>query len=87
MPLTVEIVAPDRTLWSGEARAVSVPAAEGDMGLLPGHEPVLATLRPGTVRVDTLGNERVTFTAVSGFLSLDDDAVTIVLDSGTSASA
>ncbi len=49
--LNVEIVAPDRVLWSGTADGVSVPAADGDMGLLPGHESVLALLRPGTVRV------------------------------------
>lgn len=76
--LHVEIVAPDHTLWSGSADGVSVPAAEGDMGLLPGHESVLALLRPGTIRV-RFGSDRSEFPVEDGFVSFDDDAVTIVV--------
>lgn len=77
--LTVDIVAPDRTLWSGSATAVSVPAADGDMGLLPGHESVLALLRPGTVRVRTGAASDAEFAVTSGFVSFDDNAVTVVV--------
>lgn len=76
--LSVEIVAPDRVLWHGEARSVSVPAAEGDMGLLPGHESVLALLRPGTLRVHSNGGV-TEFPVTEGFLSFDSDAVTVVV--------
>lgn len=79
--LTVEIVAPDRTLWSGTAAGVSVPAAEGDMGLLPGHESVLSLLRAGTVRVRSTAGSSEEFAVTSGFVSFDDDAVTVVVDS------
>ncbi|GMA30699.1 F0F1 ATP synthase subunit epsilon [Litorihabitans aurantiacus] len=79
--LTVEIVAPDRVLWSGTAAGVSVPAAEGDMGLLPGHESVLSLLRAGTVRVRaTGGGAAEEFAVESGFVSFDDDSVTVVVD-------
>ena len=44
MPLNVEMVSADRTVWSGEALSVAAPAADGDMGVLPGHQPVLAVL-------------------------------------------
>ena len=77
--LTVEVVAPDRVLWSGEASSVSVPAAEGEMGLLPGHESVLALLRPGTVRVHANG-ESSRFDVPGGFVSFDSDRVTVVVD-------
>lgn len=76
--LRVDIVAPDQIMWSGAADAVSAPAAEGDMGLLPGHESVLAILRPGTVRVRT-GDGVATFDISTGFLSFDDNAVTVVV--------
>lgn len=76
--LKVDIVAPDQIMWSGTADSVSAPAAEGDMGLLPGHESVLATLRPGTVRVRN-SDGVATFEVTSGFLSFDDNAVTVVV--------
>lgn len=76
--LTVEVVAPDQVLWSGRAESVSVPAAEGDMGLHPGHESVLALLRTGTVRVHANGSS-TTFAVDGGFVSFDDDAVTLVV--------
>lgn len=77
--LSVEVVAPDRTLWSGTASSVSVPAADGDMGLLPGHESVLALLRAGTVRVHGESGSTDEFPVDSGFVSFDADAVTVVL--------
>lgn len=76
--LTVDVVAPDRVLWSGNADGVSAPAADGDLGLLPGHESLLATLRPGTVRVHA-GAETSTFEVETGFVSFDDDTVTVIV--------
>lgn len=76
--LSVEIVAPDRRLWSGVASFVSAPAAEGDVGLLPNHESVLALLRPGTIRVHD-GSGVTEFAVTEGFLSFDDNAVTVVV--------
>ncbi len=77
--LNVEIVAPDRVLWSGTADGVSVPAADGDMGLLPGHESVLALLRPGTVRVKGASSGASEFAVTQGFVSFDADTVTVVV--------
>ncbi len=85
MALTVEIVAPDRKLWSGQARSVSAQSVEGSIGLLTGHEPILSVLAAGTVKVVELdGTER--FVAItSGFISLDHDVVTIVAEPAASA--
>ncbi|UFU07658.1 F0F1 ATP synthase subunit epsilon [Ruania halotolerans] len=87
MPLTVEMVSADRTWWSGEATSVGAPAADGDMGIRPGHQPVLAVLRPGMVRVHPADGEPVTMEVSGGFLSVDHDDVTIVVDPTTSADA
>mgnify|MGYP000947920823 CR=1 FL=1 len=81
MPLNVEVVAPDRTLWQGEASMVSAPAADGSMGVLPGHQPVLSVLRPGVVVVKPTQGESVEIEVDGGFFSVDADQVTIVLDS------
>ncbi len=80
MALTVQIVGPDRTLWSGEATAVSVPAADGTLGILPGRQPVLAVLRPGKVEISQSGGASESVDILGGFVSLDDDDVMIVVD-------
>jgi F-type H+-transporting ATPase subunit epsilon len=79
--LDVDVVAADRTIWSGEARMVSAPSVEGDVGILPGHTPMLAVLRPGTVRITPASGGQVIRAEVeAGFLSVDADRVTVVTD-------
>lgn len=80
MALTVYIVGPDRTLWHGEATSVRVPAAEGEMGILPGRQPVLSVLRPGPVRVHQPGGGGEIVEIQGGFVSYDEDQVMIVVD-------
>lgn len=85
MALNVEIVSPARVLWSGEATMVSAPAADGSMGVLPGHQPVLAVLRNGVVQVKPTQGETVEVEVDGGFFSVDSDQVTIVLDASAAA--
>ena len=80
MPLTVEVVSTDRIWWEGEAQSVRAPAADGDMGILAGHQPVLAVLRPGSVWITIESGERVEMPLTGGFLSVDGDSVTVVVD-------
>ncbi len=85
MALTVDIVAPDRVVWKGEAHLVSAPTVEGSIGLLPGHEPILSVLAKGTIKVKQDDGSTYEFTISGGFISLDHDAVTIVADSAVAA--
>ncbi|MFV0426823.1 MAG: F0F1 ATP synthase subunit epsilon [Beutenbergiaceae bacterium] len=80
MPLQVEVVGPTHVLWEGEASMVSAPAAEGSMGVLPGHQPVLSVMQPGVVTVAPVAGESVEIEVEGGFFSVDSDQVTIVLD-------
>ncbi len=80
-PLDVDLVAPDRTVWKGEARMVTAPAAEGQLGILQGHSPVLAILRAGSVTIRPTTGEAFEAHVTGGFLSVDSDVVTIVADS------
>jgi F-type H+-transporting ATPase subunit epsilon len=81
MALTVDIVAPERSLWRGEASSVSVPAFDGELGILTGREPVLAVLRPGRVRITPAGGGAAEVVEVAGgFVSVDDDVVMVVVD-------
>lgn len=80
MALNVDIVAPDRVLWEGEASFISAPSVEGSIGLLPGHEPILSVLGAGTVMVRQLGGEERKVEISGGFISFDHDTVTIVAE-------
>lgn len=84
--LEVDIVDADGRVWSGEARQVSAPAADGEIGILPGHTPVLALLRAGQVRVtEHAGDAPLRWSVDGGFLSVDSDQVTIVVDAAQPA--
>lgn len=76
--LTVSVVAADHEVWSGEANMVVARTVEGQIGILPGHEPLLAILAAGEVRVIRAGGEAVTAQADDGFLSVENNTVTIV---------
>jgi len=76
--LNVSVVAADREVWSGQASQVIAKTVEGEIGILRGHEPLLAMLARGEVRVTTVGGEKVAVDAEGGFLSVDHDTVTIV---------
>jgi F-type H+-transporting ATPase subunit epsilon len=78
--LNVDLVAADRKVWSGAAREVSAPSADGQIGILAGHTPLLAVLRPGTVKVSTAEGVAVEARVTGGFVSVDADLVTIVVD-------
>lgn len=80
MALNLSIVGPDRTFWSGEAERVRVPASDGEMGVLAGHQPVLAVLAPGTVRISESGDQHTDVEIHGGFVSVDHDVVTVVVD-------
>jgi F-type H+-transporting ATPase subunit epsilon len=76
--LTVELVAADRTVWSGEATMVIARTVEGEMGILRGHTPVLSLLSDAVVEIDT-GEGDVVFAAVDGgFISVAHDRVSIL---------
>ncbi len=76
--LKVSIVSADAEIWAGEATMVSARTVVGEIGILAGHEPMLAILAPGAVRVTTAGGERVEVSADDGFLSVEHDTITIV---------
>ncbi|MSO30082.1 MAG: F0F1 ATP synthase subunit epsilon [Acidobacteria bacterium] len=75
--LTLEIVTPDRSLVREEVDEVQVPAAEGYMGILPGHTPLLATLRVGELTYRK-GRDSVTLHVAFGFVEVLPDKVTVL---------
>lgn len=88
MALHVELLLPDRSLWSGEAGLVIAKTLDGDIGVMPGHSPVFGILSPGSlVRIrEVPGSESsgdVVRAAVrDGFLSVTNDRVSILASVG-----
>ncbi len=76
--LTVSVVSADHEVWTGEAKQLIARTVEGEIGILPGHEPILAILGPGEVRITLENGTVVKATAEDGFLSVANDAVTVV---------
>ena len=92
MALQVELVAADRSVWSGDASRVRARTVDGDIGIMSGHEPVLAVLVPGEVVITGSGADGITAQVSGGFFSVDHDKVTIVAETvevgpGTTAGA
>lgn len=76
--LTVSLVSADHEVWSGKAKQIIARTIEGEIGILPGHEPILAILGTGEVRVTTTNGDVLTASADDGFLSVEHDVVTVV---------
>jgi F-type H+-transporting ATPase subunit epsilon len=83
--LDVTVVAVDHLVWEGKASTVVLKTVEGDIGVLPGHEPVLAILADGPVRVDPPDGNPMLFAVHGGFFSLDNDTVAILAETAEAA--
>jgi len=83
-PLQVELVAVEEKVWSGEAEMLLARTTEGELGVLPGHEPLLGQLaEPGRVRIKRAGGEEIAYEVAGGFLSVTPDGVTILAEEAT----
>ena len=79
--LQVELVAVERMIWSGEARMVIARTTEGELGVLPGHAPLLGELAPGgVVTIRPESGEDLVVAAHGGFLSVTDRGVSILAE-------
>jgi F-type H+-transporting ATPase subunit epsilon len=80
----VELVAVEQKVWTGEAEMVVARTTEGELGVLPGHAPLLGQLaEPGEVRVKRPGGEQLTWEVSGGFLSVTSGGVTILAEAAT----
>jgi len=78
-----ELVSPEKIAFAGEVDQVDVPGAEGDFGVLAGHAPVVATLRPGIMVVMTAGNKQQ-FVVLGGLAEVSAKGLTVLADVATS---
>ncbi|WP_259781096.1 ATP synthase F1 subunit epsilon [Aestuariispira ectoiniformans] len=75
-----ELVSPEKLLLSQDVEMVVLPAAEGDLGVLPGHSPVISTVRPGTISVFKSGNVEQRIFVAGGFLEVTKERCTVLAE-------
>ena len=85
MPLLLEIVTPERQVFSEEVDSVVCPGIEGELGILPHHAPLLTTLGVGELRIRKGGSEE-SFAIVGGFLQVRPDKVVVMAETADMAS-
>ena len=80
MPIQVELVSPERILYSGEADMVIARTSEGDIAFLTGHAPFIGALGIGPVTIESTGGGRVQAAVHGGFVEVSNNKVTILSD-------
>ena len=78
--LHFELVSPARLLFSGDVASVTLPGTEGEMGIYPGHSPVLTTLRPGVVTVTRDGGAAERIFVKGGMAEVNPQGLTLLAE-------
>ncbi|GMQ96026.1 MAG: F0F1 ATP synthase subunit epsilon [Gammaproteobacteria bacterium] len=86
MTIHVDIVSAEAEIFSGLAEIVFAPAVMGEVGIMPGHAPLVTSLKPGEVRVRLPGGEEQSFYVSSGMLEIQPHVVTVLSDTAQRAS-
>ena len=79
--LNVELVSPEKKVWSGEAVSVSARTLDGDLGILTDHAPLLGVLVDGVVSIKATDGSTNEFNVSGGFLSVSNNRVSILAES------
>ncbi len=79
MTIRCEIVSQDRMVFEGDVDIVVLPGADGEMGVLPHHAPLLTTLKYGFIKVRQQGEEQI-FTVAGGVAEVQPEIVTVLAD-------
>ena len=84
MSITVDILTPDRRVLQAQADSVVVPAADGELGILAHHAPLLAELQPGQIRMSA-GNDTQFFAVSGGFVEVQNNHVVVMAETAEMA--
>jgi F-type H+-transporting ATPase subunit epsilon len=85
MTVHCDIVSAEKEIFSGRVTMISATGTLGELGIMPGHAPLLTGIRPGPVRLTLDGGEEEVFFASGGFLEVQPGVVTILADTAARA--
>ncbi|MBX9711199.1 MAG: F0F1 ATP synthase subunit epsilon [Xanthobacteraceae bacterium] len=78
-----DLVSPEKIAFSGEVEQVDIPGVEGDFGVLAGHSPLVASVRPGILTV-TIGGKHEKIIVLGGLAEVSEKGLTVLADTATS---
>jgi F-type H+-transporting ATPase subunit epsilon len=78
--IIVDVVSAEAAVFSGEAAFVALPGQEGELGILPGHVPLITRIRPGAVRIKKEDGAEESVFVAGGILEVQPDRVTVLAD-------
>lgn len=83
--LHVDVVSAEESIFAGEAKFVALPGESGELGILPGHTPLISRIRPGTVKVVLTDDTEVNIFVAGGILEIQPGMVTVLSDTAIRA--
>jgi F-type H+-transporting ATPase subunit epsilon len=78
--IKVDVVSAEQQIFSGQATFVALPGEAGELGILPGHTPLITRIRPGAVRIEAENGEEEFVFVAGGILEVQPGAVTVLAD-------
>jgi len=78
--MTVEVVTPERVVYSGQAQMVIARGVQGDLGILPNHMPMVTPLKTAPVQIKVEGDQTLRMAVSGGFMEVRGDKVTILAE-------
>jgi len=76
----VDVVSAEQSIFAGEAKFVALPGESGELGILPGHTPLITRIRPGAVRIEKADGEEEFVFVAGGILEIQPNKVTVLAD-------
>lgn len=83
--LHVDVVSAEESIFAGEAKFVTLPGESGELGILPGHTPLISRIRPGTVKIVQTDGAEISIFVAGGILEIQPGAVTVLSDTAIRA--
>lgn len=83
--IKVDVVSAERSLFEGEAKFVALPGESGELGVLPGHTPLITRIRPGTVKIVLADDSEEMIFVAGGLLEIQPNHVTVLSDTAIRA--
>jgi F-type H+-transporting ATPase subunit epsilon len=78
--MQLQLITPEKILFEGDAKYISVPGTMGEFGVLPGHEPFVSTLQAGTVGVELASGEKKEFPVTGGIAEIVPEKCVLLVD-------
>lgn len=78
--MKLEIITPDKKVYSGDVSAVKLPGADGSFGIMNNHAPIIATLKKGTVKITETSNKVETFEINGGVVEVLNNKIIVLAE-------